>query len=263
MDKVEVIIIRAGRGYSGGNDEVVSAWKPTWSPEILLEDYAESPLMFRDGKFEYVPIFSNPETYTFPEPLGEVLLSSHMHEEPYMIPKFYLDKGLKYLDFKYPVDKTVGAFIKMGFANDEKIEVNGVKVLPRDVLMHLVQRPSNTFLSEDENTILQSKLTGIMDVSVEGQREGECVNHVISYRFTDGLNKTRQRQLFEAYGTTMLHVALPAMVGANMCLEGNLEAGVISPDSLDPQVFFKGMASRGVAFEFDETIFKHTEVNVE
>lgn len=129
MDRVEKIIIRAGRGSKGGSDEVVSAWKPTWSPEILLEDYADPPLLLKDGKFEYVPIFSNPETYTFPEPLGEVLLSSHMHEEPYLIPKFYLDKGLKHLDFKYPVDKTVGAFIKMGFADDDPIDVNGVKVI--------------------------------------------------------------------------------------------------------------------------------------
>ncbi len=43
MDGVEKIIIRAGRGYGDESDEVVSAWKPTWSPEILLEDYAESP----------------------------------------------------------------------------------------------------------------------------------------------------------------------------------------------------------------------------
>jgi saccharopine dehydrogenase (NAD+, L-lysine-forming) len=263
MDRVEKIIIRAGRGYPGRSEEVVSAWKPTWSPEILLEDYADPPIMLRDGKFENVPIFSNPETYAFPDPLGEVLLSSHMHEEPYLIPKFYLEKGLKYLDFKYPVDKTVGAFIKMGFAKDEMIEVNGVKVLPRDVLMHLVQRPANTFLSEDENTIMDSDLIGIMDISVDGQRDGECMSHIISYRFTDGTNKTRQRQLFKAYGTTMVHVALPAMVGANMCLKGKVGAGVLSPDSLDPQVFFKGMASRGVAFEFDETISKHKVVNSE
>lgn len=261
LDRVEKIIIRAGRGYSGGSDEVVSAWKPTWSPEILLEDYADPPLIFTDGKFERVPIFSNPETYRFPEPLGDVLLSSHMHEEPYLIPKFYLDKGLKHLDFKYPVDKTVGAFIKMGFADDESIDVNGVRVVPRDVLMKLVQRPANTFLSENATTVLQSELTGIMDVSVEGQRDGESVTHIISYRFTDGPNKTRQRQLFKAYRTTLLHVALPAIVGANMCLEGMVASGVISPDSLDPHLFFKGMASRGVPFEFDETIIKRSIFN--
>ena len=261
LDRIEEIIIRAGRGYSGGSDEVVSAWKPTWSPEILLEDYADPPLILKDGKFERVPIFSNPETYTFPEPLGEVLLSSHMHEEPYLIPKFYLDKGLKHLDFKYPVDKTVGAFIKMGFANDEPIEVKGVRVVPRDVLMELVERPANTFLSENETTVLHSELTGIMDISVEGQRDGENVTHIISYRFTDGPNKSRQRQLFNAYGTTMLHVALPAVVGGNICMDGDVESGVVSPDVLDPNEFFKGMADRGVPFEFDEKIVMHTAVS--
>ncbi|MFC1996293.1 saccharopine dehydrogenase family protein [Chloroflexota bacterium] len=261
MDEVEKIIIRAGRGYGGRSEDVVSAWKPTWSPEILLEDYADPPLILKDGKFERVPIFANPETYTFPEPLGDVLLSSHMHEEPYLIPKFYLGKGLKHLDFKYPVDKTVGAFIKMGFANDEPIDVNGVEVVPRDVLMKLVQRPANTFLSENETTILQSELTGIMDVSVEGVRDGKSVTHIISYRFTDGPNKAWQRQLFNAYGTTMLHVALPTMVGANMCLNGKVGFGVISPDSLDPKMFFKGMADRGVPFNFDEKVIKRTSIH--
>jgi saccharopine dehydrogenase-like NADP-dependent oxidoreductase len=93
---------------------------------------------------------------------------------------------------------------------------------------------------------------------VEGQRDGESVTHIISYRFTDGSNKARQRQLFNAYGTTMVHVALPAMIGAKMCLNGAVESGVISPDSLDPKLFFRGMADRGVPFDFDEQIIKHT-----
>ena len=257
MERIEAIIIRAGRGSGAENEEVVSAWKPTWSPEILLEDYAEPPFILKDGKFEYVPIFSNPETYTFPEPLGDVLLSSHMHEEPYLIPKFYLDKGLKHLDFKYPVDKTVGALIKMGFAANKSVDVTGVQVVPQDVLMKLVQRPANTFLSENKATILKSDLTGIMDICVVGERGGEKLTHTISYKFTDGLNKARQQQLFDAYGTTLLHVALPAMVGAKMCLDGRVEPGLISPDSLDPQLFFKGMAARGIPFEFNETILKH------
>jgi len=262
MDQVEKILIRAGRGYGGGSDEVVSAWKPTWSPEILLEDYADPPLILKDGKFVRIPIFSNPEIYTFPDPVGDLLLSSHMHEEPFLMTKFYRDKGLKNLDFKYPVDKTVGAFIKMGFATDESIDVNGVKVVPRDVLMKLVQRPGNKFLEENEKIILQSKITGIIDISVEGEQAGERITYIISYRFTDGTNIERQRLLYDAYGTTMVHVALPAMVGAKMCLAGKVESGVISPDSLNPRVFFEGMAERGVPFDMDEKIIKHTVIEL-
>ena len=35
-------------------------------------------------------------------------------------------------------------------------------------------------------------------------------------------------------------------------------AGVISLDSLDPCKFLEGMAERGVPFELDEKIIKHT-----
>jgi len=261
MERVKKILIRVGRGLGRKSNDVVSAWKPTWSPEILLEDYADPPMVFQAGKFERVPIFSNPETYTFPEPIGDTLLSSHMHEEVYLIPKFYLDKGLQELDFRYPVDKIVGAFVKMGFADDESIDVKGVQVVPRDVLMKLVKRPANTFLNDSETTILGSELTGIMDVTVEGQRDGESVTHIISYRFTNGPNRARQNQLFNAYGTTLLHVALPAMVGANMCLNSIVESGVVSPDSLDPKMFFRGMADRGVPLDFDEKIIRRTVFN--
>lgn len=55
-------------------------------------------------------------------------------------------------------------------------------------------------------------------------------------------------------------VALPAVVGAKFCLNEEAESGVISPDSLNPQHFFEGMAERGVPFEIDEQVIKHTVV---
>jgi saccharopine dehydrogenase-like NADP-dependent oxidoreductase len=88
MDRVERIILRAGRGFGKEPEEVVSEWKPVWSPEILLEDYAEPPVILKGGKYVEVPIFSNPENYNFPDPIGELLISSHSHEEPYLMPKF-------------------------------------------------------------------------------------------------------------------------------------------------------------------------------
>jgi saccharopine dehydrogenase (NAD+, L-lysine-forming) len=254
MEMVERIMIRVGRTSNVDPDEVVSEWKPTWSPEILLEDTADPPMVFTNGKYSEVPIFSNPEKYSFPEPVGEILLSSHNHEEPYIMPGFYLDKGLKEVDFKYPVDQLAGAFVKMGLAEQQHIDVNGVKVSPRDVLMKLVKRPSNSFLNENESTILGSDLTGILDITVDGERNGESVSHTLSYKFTDGMNKELQRQLFKTYGTTRNYVALPAVVGAKMCFTGDVEPGVITPDSLPPESFFAGMSARGIPFRVEEKI---------
>ena len=57
---------------------------------------------------------------------------------------------------------------------------------------------------------------------------------------------------FNTFGTTMVYVALPAIVGARMCVNGDVESGVITADSLNPAKFFAGMEARGVPFEFDE-----------
>jgi saccharopine dehydrogenase-like NADP-dependent oxidoreductase len=43
---------------------VVSEWRPTWSPEILLEDYSEPPMLLVDGEYVQVPIFSKDATQT-------------------------------------------------------------------------------------------------------------------------------------------------------------------------------------------------------
>jgi saccharopine dehydrogenase-like NADP-dependent oxidoreductase len=64
MERVEKIVIRVGRKSASAADEVVSAWQPTWSPEILLEDYSEPPMLLIDGEFVQVPIFRKDATQT-------------------------------------------------------------------------------------------------------------------------------------------------------------------------------------------------------
>jgi len=52
------------------------------------------------------------------------------------------------VDFKYPEDPLAGAFVKMGFADDREIDINGVRIVPRDVLMKLAPRLGDAFLNE-------------------------------------------------------------------------------------------------------------------
>jgi saccharopine dehydrogenase-like NADP-dependent oxidoreductase len=144
----------------------------------------------------------------------------------------------------------------MGFASHAPIDVKGTQVAPVDVLMRLVKRPGNLFLAETPQSILESDLVGMMDVEVSGTRCGEQVIHIIRYTFTDGTDHHRQARLFNIYGTTMVYVALPAVVGAKMCLAGCLESGVVSADSLAPERFFAGMQERGIPFKFEEIIRK-------
>ena len=49
-------------------------------------------------------------------------------------------------------------------------------------------------------------------------------------------------------------LALPAVIGAKLCVSRDAESGVVSPDSLNPTKFFAAMEARGVPFEFEENI---------
>ena len=124
--------------------------------------------------------------------------------------------------------------------------------------MKLVKRPGNKFFGENEESILGSDLVGIMDVSVDGERDGEKIRHTLSYQFTDGPNHDRQRLLYRTFGTTMVYVALPAVVGAKMCVYDELDNGLITPDCIPPSKFFSGMEDRGVPFTFEENIITRT-----
>ena len=256
MDRVEKIYLRAGYADLSESHEVVSAWNPGWSPEIALDDFAEEPMIFENGRYKTVPIFSRAENYPFPEPVGRLLITSHSHEEPYTIP-YYIGKGLKEVDFKYPVDPLAGAFVKMGFADDREIDVNGVPVVPRDVLMKLVERPVNAFLEETQAAIEHSDdYAWIMEISVDGVMDGgKC-----TYRLTEltHIDKETKLSLFRKFGTSLLGVALPAVVGAKMCLDGKSDSGVISSECLDPLTFFKYMSEMGAPVCFDEKIIRKT-----
>ncbi|MCF8069880.1 MAG: saccharopine dehydrogenase NADP-binding domain-containing protein [Desulfobacterales bacterium] len=260
MNKVEKILVRIGLTFGISGDEILQEWDPGWAPEIALADFAEPPMIFKDGKHTKIPIFSNPETYTFPEPIGAALIASHSHEEPYLFPRYYKNKGLKNIDFKYPVDKTAGAFVKMGFADDREVEVNGVKVVPRDVLMKLVKQPTKQFLEENEKTILQSEASGFIVITVDGEYNGRDASYSVTYNFIDGNNRELQKQLYNTYGTTQLYVALPAVTGAKMCMAGETDSGVITADGLDPMKFFKGLSDRGIPIVFEENIVINTEI---
>jgi saccharopine dehydrogenase-like NADP-dependent oxidoreductase len=254
LDEVEKIYLRCGYTELGEPQEIVSAWDPGWSPEIALADFAEPPMIFENGRYKTIPIFSRAENYQFPEPFGRILIASHSHEEPYTLP-YYIVKGVKEVDFKYPVDPLAGAFVKMGFADDNEIDVKGVKVVPRDVLMKLVPRPVNSFLSETEANIDASGDFGwIMEITVDGSKDGEKRSHCLTDLTI--LDKDTKRNLHRTFGTSHIGVALPAVVGAIMCLQGDTGSGVISSECLDPAIFFKKIATMGLPLSFEERITK-------
>ena len=242
LDTVEEIHVRCGWRDLGETGAVLKPWSPGWSPEIALLDYANEPIIFEDGQLKAVPIFSGVEKYEFPGPVGEQVLSWHIHEEPVTLSKF-IGKGLKCVDFKYPVDPIAAALIKMNFASQVPVDVKGAKVAPLDVFVKLAPEAPETV--EEADTIAKGGGSGrvvCLIVDVSGEKKGKKVTHSI-YTTSD------TREMFQKFSTTNIDVALPAAITALMIVRKDLDArGVLAPECLPPEPILAELSRRGIQF---------------
>jgi saccharopine dehydrogenase-like NADP-dependent oxidoreductase len=256
VDKVRCVV----GGKPSREPKEAEAWDPGWCPDVAIDDYAEEPVVFEDGEYRLYPPFSGVEECGFPDPVGSLLVSWHVHEEVVTLPRF-IGKGIRYVDFRYPVDNVAWALVKLGFASYDPIAVKGVKVAPRDVLLSLVRRPVNTFLTEDESTVTApSGWIWFMVMEVEGEKTGDKVKYTLTRGGTEA-SADEKLQMFRRLGTTRVGVAAPAVVGAKMCIKGDVETGVISPECFDPIIFLRMMTDMGVPVKFQETVSKSVTVS--
>ena len=228
-----------------------------WSPAVAWDDIARSPVVFMDGEFKAVPPFSGVEEYEFPD-LKEVFpdVASnkqtciyHAHEEPHYMGRFFKDKGLRYADFKvayarWEVDKEI---VNMGLASTEPIEVDGVKVIPRNVLIQLSPKP--LFIEEykkkiEEGVLIDQRRYEV--VEVRGEKGGKEVKHTMWFYMT--LKKAHER-IPGATATSYL-TNVSAFVATLMLGRGEIETrGVITGERLSPEEvrkFLTEIAKRGV-----------------
>ena len=260
LDSVDKIRCVRGRKPIKKSKEIVEAWDPGWCPDVAIDDYAEEPVVFEDGEYKLFPPFSGVEEYEFPDPVGPLLVSWHVHEEAVTLPRF-IKKGIRYADFKYPVDIVAGAFVKLGFASYDPIKVKGVRVAPRDVLLSLVRRPVNSFFTEDESSVVApSGWVGLMVMEIEGKKAGDKVKITIRRGGTEA-SADEKLKMFRRLGTTRVFVAAPAIVAAKMSIKGDAETGVIAPECLDPIKFLKMMADQGVPVKFQQTVSRSVTVS--
>ena len=256
LDRVDEIRIRLGRKALVPSTEVVEAWEPSWSPFRALWGYAVEPTFFEDGEYRKYPIYSGYEEYHYPAPIGMIPLVYHQHQEPISLPHF-IGKGIKYCDFKYTIDSRAGTLIKTGFASSDPVDVKGVQVAPVDVLMKLVRRPVDTFLTEDEKSAgLPLKVAGRVAIEVKGEKEAEDIEYKIVYPISLFETAEEKLELYKKFGASNIYVSLPAIVGAKMAAEGYAERGLIAAECLDPLKFLGLMTAMGAPVKFLEVCLK-------
>lgn len=145
-----------------------------WSVAVALEDMAERPAVFRDGKIVRVPPFSDEETFDFPEPFGPQRVVQHMHEEPLTFGRL-LGKRLGYVDLKMGGSHVfdMREAMRLGLLDTRPIRVGRSWVVPRDLLVAM----SPPAATPTEVTRLMRRgilkdAVGCHVVQVEGERGG-------------------------------------------------------------------------------------------
>ncbi len=213
-----------------------------WSVAVMLEDMAERPAVFRDGKIVRVPPFSGEETFDFPEPFGAQRVVQHMHEEPITFGRL-LGKGLRSVDLKMG-----GAHVfdmreamRLGLLRQDAVRVGNTQVVPRDLLVAL-SPPAVTPLEVTQlirRGVLKDAV-GCHVVEVDGARGGSRR----TIRFTCLGPSLRQVQEWMPGATNMSYrVGVSAAILVDMAARGEVgPAGIYPPEGL-------GDASRTIYLE--------------
>lgn len=227
-----------------------------WSVAVMLEDMAEPPAVFRDGRFLRVPPFSDEETFEFPEPFGPQRVVQHMHEEPLTFGRL-LGKGLRSVDLKMggPHVFDMHEAFRLGLLGSQPVQVGKARVVPRDLVVAL-SPPAAT--PSEVTRLLRSGIlkdaVGCHVVEVQGERAG--TRRII--RFTMLGPSLREVQAWMPGATNMSYrVGVSAAILVEMAAGGEVKPpGLYPPEGLGGEsraVFLERLAREHLPVERTET----------
>jgi saccharopine dehydrogenase (NAD+, L-lysine-forming) len=254
MDTVDSIKMRIGKAAKlpGEHpfDWVTRPWNPGWSPKQALIDCASPTYALEDGKFVEYPPFGGLEMCEFPEPVGELPITHHSHEENYSMPLTF--DGIKNVDFKYYMMYQPAILFALGLCSEEEIEVGGCKVKPLDVVTSLIPTPAdNIFAAEDKDLEYADKTQFIeLIVEVSGTKD----NKKVTWKANCPKMNAPGPELKALFGTALVYVSLPLAIGTLMLGNTGMEKGIIFADQLDPEAFIERMMATGYPYKWQETL---------
>ena len=224
-----------------------------WSPQTAFGDMAAEPINYVDGRFEVVGPYNDPVMIDF-KGLGPRRLVDHEHEEPVtfglLADKAF--KGCRNVGFKYggPALELAESFYKMGLLGKEPVEVNGVRVVPLDLVCKLTPpAPSDPASIQEalaEGMVLEE---GAALVRVDGMLEGRRTR-IDSYINAPGLTES-----FEKHGVTheTFLTGQAAFMFTRLLVTGKIrQKGVFAPELLDEEVreaYLEGLAALGITVD--------------
>ncbi len=234
LDNIEEVKIRDGSLADSGN----SMFTFTYSPSIFLSDFTIKPLVYRNGKFKRMQPLSEEEDYEFPSPVRKLKVYLIDHEEVFSLPK-YLGKKIRHLDYKlalteetYQIIKTL---LRLGFLRDDYIEVEGIKISPKSVLLELASKSVNQRVLDGHEMLV---------VDISGYRGSDKVR-------LKGYVYMTHKEAYEKYNenaTSYLTSLLPLTI-VEMLHKGEIDqTGLILPEMLNCEIIIQKLISKGLPY---------------
>ena len=244
FDRVDSIRIR---DYSVTTSD---RFEPLWSLPVFLMDCATEPMIWEDGRPKRMPIFSGEEIYDFPPPIGrrgKVYL--HAHEEPVTIPLF-VGRPVRYCDYKIgepDIDAWRLVVQGIGLMDEAPIEVRGVRVSPREVVLKRLPRTMapQRLIELAESGRLNSQSMVVCEVEGwKDERKGRVV------LWSDSPDLKTASTLVRGTSDVSLVTSVPAATFSLMLLRGQISrTGVVLPEMLGPEeraIFYRGIGEFGI-----------------
>ncbi|WP_266082139.1 saccharopine dehydrogenase family protein [Haladaptatus caseinilyticus] len=229
LDRVDAIHIRTGA--KGGGDGFA------YSAKTILDELTMNPVVFEDGEFKELDPLSGRETYTMPDPVGEVEGFHSIHSELATMP--YTFDGVDTVDFRVAFSPDLvnicDVLIGLNLTSEEEIEFKDTTFTPREFLdWHLDQQPKPGAVEEWKS----------FRVDVTGEKDGEDTHYQYSVVVESRLDGWGLK-------ATAVWTGVPMGIAAELVGRGEaLETGAKPPEqALDPKQFIEELRQRDIVID--------------
>ena len=220
-------------GYGG--------WAAPYSLYTLCDEFSVVAPEYIDGAWrDDIVGGSGDELIDFGQPAGMLHAHFTIHSEPATFFHAWRERGLKSATFKLSLPRTfteqMRFLVRIGMARTDEIEVGGVKVRPRDVLLKVVgQLPAPVDVVLDDVDYLLAVVRGTKD----GRRVEWRVRAVVPAHKSRGA------------GGGDVDTAIPPAIVAKMMARGDItRPGVFVPEQIVPtDLFFEQFSRWGATID--------------
>lgn len=209
----------------------------SFSIATILDELTLQPIHFQGGRYVPKPMLSEPEEGVFPKPIGKITLRHSIHSELGTLAESFRGAGVREVFFKinYPPElvNLVRDLSAAGFTGTEPLTVDGVRVVPREVLLALLRKHAPTKPPLDVEALR---------VVVRGRNNGK--------RSAVAMEMWAQHTRRPLLSAVARDTGFPCSVAAIMHGRGEIPGvGVIAPENVvPPQPFFNELKRRGFTF---------------